>query len=372
MKIGIDASILSRRKTTGINRFLRNILQHIPAADKKNAYYLCAPCKLPEFERNGFNIITTGNNEPIPSKYYHPFWLNLLLPVVLHKHRFDVFFQPNFLLPFMCSRMTTKYVITIHDLIPQVMPQYRETIYRTYLNAVLPGSINKSQSIITVSESSKRDIVRLYGTPSEKITVVYEASDDKFRLRKISPDAKREMTSRYRLPDQFILHVGAIENRKNIAGIVKMGDILQKAGRNIRIVLIGKAGYGSGPILKDIRTRNNILYLGHVREDDLPYLYNLATIFLFPSLYEGFGLPPLEAMQSGIPVLASNTSALPEIIGDGGILHNPQDYRGFAENIMRLLDDKDLYLRTRRKALAQARKFSWKKTTEKIVKILEN
>jgi len=371
MKIGIDASILARRKTTGINRFLRNVLRYIHEVDKKNEYFLCTPCQLPEYEIQGFNVITIGENKSIPQKYYYPFWLNFLLPLVLHKHRFDVFFQPNFVLPILSNSMTTKYVITIHDLIPQVTPQYREVIYRTYLNAVLPRSIERSHSIITVSESSKRDIIRLYNTPSDKISVIYEASDDKFRCRKIPPDKKIELTSRYELPDQFILHVGAIENRKNITGIIKIGDILQKSGRDIRMVLIGKAGHGSRSILREIRKRSNILYLGHVREHDLPYIYNLAKIFLFPSFYEGFGLPPLEAMQSGIPVLASNTSSLPEIIGDGGIMHHPQDYNGFAKNIIDLLDNEALYLRSRKKALAQVKKFSWKKSTKRIVRLFE-
>jgi glycosyltransferase involved in cell wall biosynthesis len=369
MKIGIDASILARGKTTGINRFLRNLLKYILEIDKKNEYFLFAPCKLQEYKSRGFNVITIGENKIISPEYYFPIWLNFVLPVALKKTRLNLFFQPNYFLPLFIHNKEIKFIITIHDLIPQLTPQYREFIYRTYLNILLPTSIKKSQFIITVSESTKKDVIKFYDIPAERIFVIYEASDDKFKLRKTTVEKKNELISRYRLPEKFILHIGAVENRKNIFGILNIGDLLKSFRKDIKIVLIGKPGFGFAQIIKEIKKRDNVSYFGHIKEEDLPYIYNLAEIFLFPSFYEGFGLPPLEAMQSGIPVLASNISSLPEIIGDGGIMHSPNDYEGFVKDIINLLDDKDFYQTMKQKAMLQAKKFSWKESTKKLVKI---
>jgi len=133
--------------------------------------------------------------------------------------------------------------------------------------------------------------------------------------------------------------------------------------------LIGKPGFGFKEIFKEVKTRDNICYLDHIQDKDLPHIYNLAKIFLFPSFYEGFGLPPLEAMQSGLPVLTSNVSSLPEVVGEGGVMHDPRDYKGFTRDIIRLLDSKDFYQEMKNKAVLQAKKFSWRKATEELVNI---
>jgi len=371
MKIGIDASILARKKMTGINRYLQNLLKYIPEIDKKNEYYLFSlvESELSEYKIKGFNVIYVGKNKIIPSKYYSPIWLNFLLPKALKKYQIDIFFQPNHFLPFFFNNKKIKSVITVHDLIPKIDPEYRDFIYKTYLNIFLPSSIKKSQTIITDSENSKRDIIKFYNVSAENIHIVYAAADDKFKQRILSTEQKKKLISQYNLPKNFILHVGAIENRKNIVGILKIGDLIKNIDKNIKIVLIGKPGFGAKEIFKEIEKRKNVYYIGHINDEDLPYIYNLAKIFLFPSFYEGFGLPPLEAMQSGLPTLASNTSSISEVVGEGGIIHDPRDYESFAMDIKRLLDDDGFYREMKERALKQAEKFNWEMSARKLVNI---
>ena len=371
MKIGIDASILARKKITGINRYLQNLLKNIPEIDKKNEYYLFSfgESELSEYKIKGFNVIYVGKNKIISSKYYSAIWLNFALPSALKKYKIDLFFQPNHFLPFFFDNKKIKSVITVHDLIPKIDPKYRDLIYKTYLNIFLPLSIKKSQKIITVSESSKKDILKFYNVPAEKIYVIHEAADDKFKQRILSTEQKKKLISQYNLPEKFILHVGAIENRKNILGILKIGDLIKNIDKNIKIVLVGKPGYGASEIFKEIEKCKNVYYIGHIDDEDLPYIYNLAKLFLFPSFYEGFGLPPLEAMQSGLPTLASNTSSILEVVGEGGIIHDPRDYEGFAKDIINLLKNKNFYQEMQKKAISRAKDFSWKISTKKLIEV---
>lgn len=366
MRIGIDARLLEKRMT-GIGRYLSGILKYILEVDKDNKYYLFSLHNLEDYEKRGFGIVATGEKDIVPRRIYSPFWLNLVLPKFLEKNKIDLFFEPNYFLPLWNKEI--KNIITIHDLFHKIDKNYQQFYYRKYLDFFLPKSIKESSTILTVSENTKKDIIKFYSVPKDKIHVIYEAADEMFQPRSLDEKYRQRLISRYNLPSIFILYVGMIENRKNIVGILKIADILQRNRRDIKTVLIGGSGFGFGQIYREIKKRNNIYYLDYIRGEDLPYLYNLARIFLFPSFYEGFGLPPLEAMQSGLPVLASKTSSLPEVIGDGGIMHNPEDHKSFAQDIIKLLEDKDFYDRIRRKGINQAQKFNWRESANKIVNI---
>jgi glycosyltransferase involved in cell wall biosynthesis len=222
--------------------------------------------------------------------------------------------------------------------------------------------------IVTISESSKRDIIRFYNVPEEKIKVIYEAAEDDFQPRNLSEFEKIKLREKYNLPEKFILYIGVLEERKNIEGIIKIADLIEEKTK-VPILLFGRIGHRGNQYLKEIKKRKNIQYKGFVDNKDLPYIYNLATIFLFPSFYEGFGLPVLEAMQSGVPVLTSNTSSLPEIVGEAGLMHEPRDYENFAKDIIKLLEDKNFYDKMKNKGLEQAKKFSWEKTTKELVNL---
>jgi len=369
MKIGIDASILSRKRITGINRYLRNILKYIPEIDKRNEYFLFAPSDIESSFGNALNVKLIKKFEIFSSKFSLPFWINLALPWMIDKYKIDLFFQPNHFIPFYTRNENVKYVTVVHDLIPRIFPQYRDFPSRLYFNLELPFSIKRSKKIVTDSKSSKEDIINFYNISAEKINVIHGAADERFRPRALEGEIKNNLLLKYKLPKDFILHVGAIENRKNIIGILRIADLLKTKHEDIKIVLIGKPGFGSAKIFKEIKKRNNVIYLGHVEDEDLSYIHNLAKIFLFPSFYEGFGLPPLEAMQSGIPVLSSNCSSLPEVVGDGGIMHNPDDYESFFQDIVKLLEKKEFYQEMKNKAILQAKRFTWKNSAQELINI---
>lgn len=367
MRIGIDARLLER-KMTGIGRYLLNILRCIPKYDNQNDYFLFSYGKLTQYEKEKIKSISTINFAPqgIFQKIISPFWLNFVLSKYLEKYKIDLFFSPNHFLPL--RKIKAKTIIVIHDIFHKVNKNFHPLYYRKYVDFFLPKAIKNSDLIITISECSKRDIIKFYNVPEEKIKVIYPAADEIFQSKNLIEEEKEKFRKRYNLPEKFILYTGVLEERKNSDGIIKIADLL-KDKTSVPILLFGKIGHRGGKYLKEIKKRKNIKYKGFIDSKDLSYIYNLAETFLFPSYYEGFGFGPLEAMQSGLPVVVSNASSLPEVIGSGGIMHNPEDYGGFAESIIKLLDDKDFYDKMREKGIERVKKFSWGKTTKEIINL---
>ncbi len=291
----------------------------------------------------------------------------LRLPKLLVEKNIDLFFTPYILVPL--KRGSQRNVIVIHDVMTRACEQFFTSYYKKYMSLIVPAAIKRSDAIVTVSESAKHDIIKYYNVSPNKITVMHLWTDDKYKPLKLKSDEIVRITEKYGLPEKFILFVGAIEERKNISGILKISDILKSRGVNIKIVLIGNKGFGFDRLYDEIKKRNDrVLYLNYVTENDLPIIYNLAKIFLFPSYYEGFGLPPLEAMKCGLPVLASNNSSLIEVVGEGGILLDSQDYNSFAEKITLILNNKEVYDSMKATALMQSEKF---KPENEITKLIE-
>jgi glycosyltransferase involved in cell wall biosynthesis len=365
MKIGIDARLLERRMT-GIGRYLENIVRHIPECDAENEYVLFSYRPLAGFPKGNMkNVATTdAAAEGALQKIRSVLWLHTVLPRFIKKEKIDVFFSPNMLLPLFGAGK--KNIITIHDTFHLIDPKFHSPIYRAYISFFLSQTFKETDHILTVSEASKRDIVRLLHVPEEKITVTYEAAEERFMPREIPEEERTRLRAKYGLPGEFMLYVGVIEERKNIAGLIKIADGL-KGKTDLPIVLVGRLGYRGEDYIDEIKKRDNMNYVGFVDYEDLPFLYDLATLFIFPSRYEGFGLPPLEAMQSGVPVVASNASSLPEVVGDAGILLSPDDYEGFISTILELLSNSGKRAELREKGLAQAKNFSFEKMTYETV-----
>lgn len=367
MRIGIDARLLER-KMTGVGRYLLNILKHIPEYDYQNDYYLFSYGELPQYERDKIKSVSTINVTPkgILQKIISPFWLTFILPQYLKKYNIDLYFSPNHFLPL--KKIKAKSIIVVHDIFHRVNKDYHPFYYRQYVDFFLPRAIKNSELIITISESSQKDIIKFYNIPEEKIKVIYPAADEIFQPKKVTTEEKEKYRKKYNLPDKFVLYAGVLEERKNIAGIIKITDLL-KDKTEIPILLFGKIGHQGKKHLREIKKRKNIQYKGFIESNDLSYIYNLATIFLFPSFYEGFGFPVLESMQSGLPVVVSNASSLLEVMGEAGIMHDPKDYEGFARDIIKLLEDKDFYDKIKKQGLKQAKNFSWEKTTKEIINL---
>ncbi|KAF0152674.1 MAG: Glycosyltransferase [Ignavibacteria bacterium] len=365
MKIGIDARVLDRA-FTGTGRYLINILNELPNQDSKNKYVLFTASQL-DVNTHFYKIVKI-NKTQIPHKIYSPVWLNYELPNLIRQNGIDILFSPNILVP-LVNLGKTKKVAVLHDVIPKVYPEYYPFFYKLYLSMLLPASLRKTDALITVSEFSKKDIVKYFGIAEEKVKVVYNTASNNFYPRAEFEIDKADELDKLKLPSQYILYVGAIEKRKNIICLLKTMDILRENGNSIELVIVGKGGFDSKAILPEIQKRNYVRHIPFINDDLLKYVYNKSFVFMFPSYYEGFGIPPLEAMQSGTPVITSNTSSLAEVVGEGGMLYDPEDFASFATAVVKLQNDSVYYEKLKTIALEQAKKFNIQTETKKLINI---
>ncbi|HMK53515.1 MAG TPA: glycosyltransferase family 1 protein, partial [Methanobacteriaceae archaeon] len=256
----------------------------------------------------------------------------IFVPYIIKKSKLDILHIPEhhnkFSMPFFFNKVPK--IMTIHDLTPIIMPETHSTKYRRWWrwNFTLNLIKDKVDHFITISHSTKNDCMKYLNIPEEKITVVHIAVDEIYKPIINKDQIYDEIRSNYGIVDPFILFVGTLEGRKNIPTILKAFHKLKKKGINHKLVLVGMKGWNLDDIFESIKHLNlqdEIIFPGYVPESDLVKLYNLADVFVYPSLYEGFGLPPLEAMSCGCPVLTSNVSSLPEVVKDAGITLDPMD-----------------------------------------------
>ncbi|MBC7226910.1 MAG: glycosyltransferase family 4 protein [Thermoflexales bacterium] len=281
----------------------------------------------------------------------------------------DLFHATEHLLP-RFSRIRT--VFTLHDLIFLFHPETHKPLNRWFLTLMMPRFLRAADAVIAVSECTKRDAVRAYGIPEEKITVIYEGVS--LRFRPADPEAVRVVRAKYGLPEHFILYVGTIEPRKNLTALLEAYAALQARNTQYatRLVIVGKKGWlyeGFFRRLRELGLEEHVHFTGYVPDEDLPALYSAADLFVFPSLYEGFGLPVLEAMACGVPVVCSNTSSLPEVAGDAALLVDPADVRALAEAMERVLADEALRATLRTRGLERARQFTWEATARRTLEV---
>jgi len=266
-------------------------------------------------------------------------------------------------------------VVTIHDCIHLMFPQYlpNKAAY-AYARVSMWAAVKRSNCILTVSEASKRDILHFFNVAPEKIVVVYNAIDDHFWLTPPEEEVAR-VRERYQLDHQFVLYVGNIKPHKNLVRLIEAFDELRRSGpEELKLLIIGDE-ISKLPSLRRAVHRHklhkHVRFLGYVSDGTLRILYRLASLFVFPSLYEGFGLPPLEAMASGTPVVTSNQSSLPEVTGDAAVLVDPYDVSSIVDGMRRVLTDPVLAANLRRRGPERAREFSWPRSVQKIRAVYE-
>jgi len=275
----------------------------------------------------------------------------------------DVFHATWHLLPRLRAPAS---IMTLYDLSFALFPETHLRVLRWSSNALVPRFLGACDRIIAISESTKRDAVRLYGIPEEKIVVTHLAAEDRFRPA--DPDRVTEVRSRFGLPPRFLLYVGTIEPRKNLDVLLGALSHLKEQGRETPLVVAGKLGWLYDGFLAKIRSlglESLVLLPGFVPDDDLPALYTAAEAFVYPSIYEGFGIPVLEAMGCGTPVLCSDVSSLQEVAGDGGILLPPGDPAAWAEAIARVTEGPALRGELRERGFRQAARFRWEETAKR-------
>ena len=366
MCIGFNALFLGRPET-GSGQYTRNLLEALAKVEPANEYLLFSPGPAPsisEFQPPTRRLGSgQASNIQYPISNRAKLWFEQVsFPrACRHLHLAHVPYFASPLFP------TVPTVVTVHDLIPLILPAYRGSLLVRLYTRLVAAAARKAEAVITVSQASQRDIVRHLHIPPERVHVTYEAAGEAFQP--VENEAQlAAVRQKYALPRRYLLYLGGFDQRKNLPTLLK-GFALLVNKQQAQLVIAGKLPGRASPMFPDPRrlieelgVEESVIFTGWVSEEDKPALLSEAVAFLFPSLYEGFGLPALEAMACGIPVIASNRSSLPEVVGEGGILVEPTDVEALAEAMGTLLVDDALRAELRRKALAQAAKFSWEKT----------
>lgn len=382
MKITIDARPAMLQKT-GIGHYTHNLVTQFVNISPEHHYYLCDV-----FAGMGFyNMFRVSKNQPSSELFLNilkipfPFaTLSRLLLLCWSKLRreatrieeTDLFFGTDFRGIF---KNDLKTVITIHDMAHEYFPEaIRDASILYYLKEKLPEAARMAHQIIAVSETTRNDIIRFLGINPDKIRVVYNGVNSAFRPV-TDPALLRRTRERYRLPARFILYVGAIQPRKNVSGLVEAyAKICAEGGLPHELVIAGGESWKSEGLkdrISSLGLQEKVHFIGYVSDEELPLLYNLADQLAFPSFYEGFGLPVLEAMACGIPVVTSKTSSLSEIAGDAAILVDPHSVDEIAGGIRRLIEDSDLRRICIEKGLERAKLFAWERCARETLTVLQ-
>jgi len=360
VRIGIDARKLH---DFGIGTYIRNLLRQLARLDSETDFVLfCRPedrAGLLALGENFRPVTETAGNYSISEQ--------LRIPMALRREGVTLFHAPHYVLP---PLVPCRSVVTIHDCIHLMFPQYLPG--RTAL-AYARGSIGMAARlaarIITVSESSKRDILRFVDVPAEKIDVIYNAYDERFAVEPGEEEVVR-VRERFQLHDEFVLYAGNVKPHKNLERLIQAFDLVRRRGlERLKLVVIGDEVSKYAALRRAVhkhQLHKYVRFLGYLPEETLAVMYRLAAVFVFPSLYEGFGLPPLEAMVSGTPVVTSNVSSLPEVAGDAAMLVDPYDPHAIADGIYTVLTDERVRRELRRKGLERARQFSWESAVRRV------
>ncbi len=350
MKIAIDTQTTLGQKS-GFGFYVKNLVEALAKVDPKNEYVLIYP--------------QTEKDFSTPQRF---FWDQLTFPRKAKRAKVDLLHQPCFSAPLFYPG---KVVVTCHDLISIFFPENLPLASRLFYSKWEPFSYRKASLIIAISEHTKRDIMALLKIPESKIRVIHLAASKDFKPIK-SPQKLKLVQKKYHTGLDYLLDVGTIEPRKNLPFLVRAYALAVRDGLDAKLVITGKKGWyyqDLFKLVKDLELQERVIFTGYVEEKDLPALYSGARAFVFPSLYEGFGLPPLEGMACGVPVVSSNTSSMPEVIGNAGILISPKDERLWAENMLKITKDRSLARTLSELGLRQAKKFSWEETARKTIEV---
>jgi glycosyltransferase involved in cell wall biosynthesis len=297
-------------------------------------------------------------------------WTHLRLSWEMLRRPPGVLFVPSHVVPLRHPRRT---VVTVHDLGYLEYPQAHTRFSRLYLHLSTLFSGKSARRVIAISETTKRDLVKHYHVPPRKIIVINHGRDSIFAP--VDDEARRaEIAAKYGIQAPYCIHVGTLQPRKNLGLLVEAWDILRGGmERPPQLLLAGKRGWLYESLFDMVEARGLtelVRFADYVERDDLPALYSGALALTFPSLYEGFGLPPLEAMSCGTPVIASTATSLPEVVGDAGLLLEPHDPHPWAEAVQRLMLDPALQAELRRKGLERASGFTWERCARQTLQVL--
>lgn len=363
LHVGLNAHLLSGEATyrsAGVHQYVRHLLLHLPAAGCRVTAFVG-----PTGDGDGAGYTVCRSRWPTQQPGVRVVWEQGVQPWALHRRGVDLAHGPVFVGP-LAARCP--FVVTIHDLSFLRFPHLFRPLNRLYLTVFARASVRRARRVIAVSADAADETTRLLGVDRGKVDVVYHGVDPEFRPR---PQSEVEaFRARRGLPPRFILSVGTLEPRKNLLRLVEAFALLREPG--LKLVLVGGRGWHEAALfarVQELHLNDDVIFPGYVPGDELPLWYSAATAVAYPSLYEGFGMPVLEALAAGAAVLTSERSGLPEAAGEGALLVDPCDVQAIADGLRRLLQDHQLRAGLRERGLAHAVRFTWSKTAAATVAV---
>lgn len=380
-RIGIDARFYGPIGK-GLGRYTKEIVDNIIKLDKENYYVIF----LNKENYHDFNAASGKVKKVLTNIRWYSLAEQLIFPFYIRREKLDMMHWPHFNVPIFCP---VKFVVTIHDLILLKFPTrrastlgpFRYALKNFFYKLVIKTAIRRAKKILTVSHFTKSDIISRFKINSEKIEVAYEGVADLNAPPPLrgwdrgvkSPGEKakdQNALSYYHISKPFLLYVGNAYPHKNLEGLINVFLKIRQEEKNLKLVLVGKEDYFYHRLKAEYNEHSaRVLFPGYVPDFELKELYANAVAYVFPSFYEGFGLPPLEAMAQGLPVLSSNKTCLPEILGQAAQYFNPEDEAQMQNKILTLLRDEKLRKELRNRGLEQVKKYSWKTCAEKTLEV---
>ena len=370
MKIGLLSWIIDRKRT-GVDNYLYNLINSFIKEGKSQHMSLI------HYNKTSDPVYTKVHDVIIPTFGPSKFTKIFGMPYAIKKEGIDILHVPMHwptqILSFFFN-YNVKKILTIHDITPLLIPETHTAETKRWWLSSLNLIKNRADIIITDSSNTKKDCVKYLDIPKDRIRVIHLAADPMYKPFKNKETAIKDLNNNYNLNLPFILAVGTLEKRKNIPTLIRAFNQLKKKGIKHKLVLIGGKGWKYNEIFHTIDKLNlkeEVLFMGYVPDEDLVKFYNTADLFVYPSIYEGFGLPPLEAMACGCPVVTSNSSSLPEVVGDAGIMVDPYNSDDLADKIYEILNNRNLRAKLCNKSLKRAKMFNWEKTARETWKVYE-
>jgi len=367
MKIAIDARMYGNEQCTGIGTYIQKLTDALFEIDEKNEYIMFM--REPEYSK------FTPPNSRVKKVLVKPRWYSygeqFILPFAFAKEKFDLIHYPHFNSPILFPK---KSVCTIHDVTPLTFPGHRmnSIIRRLGYKAVFQSTVRKAKRIIAVSESTKKGILDFFHLPEKKIKITYEGVDDRFRIIEKN-DIINTVKNKFGITQPYIFYIGVWRSHKNLETLVKSFNILKKK-YNLphQLVLGGREDLHYTKVREKIdksEFKNDIITTGFISDQDLPAIYNGATLFALPSFIEGFGIIAVEAQSCGCPVVSSNTTSMPEVLADSALFFDPNNAEEMAKQMYKVISDEKVRENLIAKGLKNVQRFSWKKCAEETLKI---